>query len=1110
AQVELLNQALASLTHAAESRAKTQQFLADASEAPRLLNSLLEELATPPTEPELHSDPEATLWELENRAAQAQANWTALRDELTELENTAQTRAQRLVELPEQIASASRTLTSFEESLASMGSEEETRARRTLLLAQVDEYRALTEALEAERAAYDARREVLPKRKERALRRASQAQTIANFWKGEAEARRAQEADNASQTAKEQLAEVSVRFPSLALLAAQVQDLAAQRSGENGLPRRISLAQAATGETRALLEEIRARFRSAQRRVHAGGLTEGMGLILRRDYEWLPKPRDLRSQSNARKKKLSAVQLDIIATQEASESSHSLDEATDLYLAELGAANPSDALRSATRELVAAQRAAHQDLLRDLEQLSLAYTENEELANTLGDEAQAYRDYIEKRILWVRTSPLNPLPRLAAVPGDAIQIAQGVAARAQSLGWKGLFERRGGPLIAIALAWVALFLSRRRLRRSRRRAGENVRSFRTDKYSYTGHALLQTALLALPWPALAATVGWILNDSRDELVRAAGSGLLELAVIWLFLRVVWEMTGENGVGSLHFKWPAARMASIRKQLRWFEPVAVLVGFCVLTLDRQANTDWTDSVGRLAFIGGMAALATFIHRLAVAERDRASGSEDVEEPEGLGWKSNIAITLPVALALMALAGYFYTALQFELRLRYSIGYGALLVLINALLHRWLLMTRRKLAVKQAIEARARREAEEEAKGTGEVSHHAIDADKVDIPAIDAQTRQLFRTSISLATIVGLFFIWAGVLPALRGLDSIQILPTFDIVSPGAELSQNSPVAAPITPAADGAQDSGEASTPLPIPSAKPATTEGTLGLPTRLTLADILLAIGFGLLAAFAAKNLPALLELAVLQRLPLDGGARYAVSTIVRYLILIAGVSAVSSALGIGWHHVQWLAAALTFGIAFGLQEIFANFISGLIILIERPIRVGDIVTVGGTEGRVTQLRMRATTIMDWDQRELLVPNKEFITGSIINWTLSDPITRMVVPVGIAYGSDTRLARKLLLDVAKANPKVLQNPEPSAIFRSFGDSTLDFNLRVFIANRDLWAEITDNLHSQIDATFRKHGIEIAFPQRDLHIRTAEGLRQLDREFDAAEEDRDGK
>jgi potassium efflux system protein len=179
--------------------------------------------------------------------------------------------------------------------------------------------------------------------------------------------------------------------------------------------------------------------------------------------------------------------------------------------------------------------------------------------------------------------------------------------------------------------------------------------------------------------------------------------------------------------------------------------------------------------------------------------------------------------------------------------------------------------------------------------------------------------------------------------------------------------------------------------------------------------------------------------------------------------------------------------------LAFGLQEIFANFVSGIIILLERPVRVGDIVTVGEIEGRVTKLRMRATTIMDWNRRELLVPNKEFITGNVINWTLSDPVTRIVIPVGIAYGSDTRLAHELLLKAARDCALVLRDPAPMAVFRSFGESSLDFELRVFLANRDMWPEVTDQMHTGIDDEFRAAGIEISFPQRDLHIRSAPGL-----------------
>jgi len=181
--------------------------------------------------------------------------------------------------------------------------------------------------------------------------------------------------------------------------------------------------------------------------------------------------------------------------------------------------------------------------------------------------------------------------------------------------------------------------------------------------------------------------------------------------------------------------------------------------------------------------------------------------------------------------------------------------------------------------------------------------------------------------------------------------------------------------------------------------------------------------------------------------------------------------------------------AAMTVGLGFGLQEIFANFVSGLIILFERPVRVGDIVTVGGGTGTVTQIRMRATTITDSDRKELIIPNKKFITDEVINWTLSDPITRVVIRVGIAYGSDTQLAQRLLLRAARKHPLVVDEPEPSALFAGFGLSTLDFELRVFIPNREVYAAVLHDLNTAIDRSFRDAKVEIAFPQQDLHIRS---------------------
>lgn len=191
--------------------------------------------------------------------------------------------------------------------------------------------------------------------------------------------------------------------------------------------------------------------------------------------------------------------------------------------------------------------------------------------------------------------------------------------------------------------------------------------------------------------------------------------------------------------------------------------------------------------------------------------------------------------------------------------------------------------------------------------------------------------------------------------------------------------------------------------------------------------------------------------------------------------------------LGIKWSNLQWLIAALGVGLGFGLQEIVANFISGLIVLFERPFKIGDAVTIGGITGTVNRIQIRATTIMDWDRKELIVPNKEFITGQLINWSLSDQILRIIIPVGIAYGSDTDLAEKLMKKAIRNNPLIVKKPAPSVVMVNFGDNTLNYELRVFINNIDHWVEMRHTLHKAIDRAFREEGIIIAFPQRDVHL-----------------------
>ena len=267
------------------------------------------------------------------------------------------------------------------------------------------------------------------------------------------------------------------------------------------------------------------------------------------------------------------------------------------------------------------------------------------------------------------------------------------------------------------------------------------------------------------------------------------------------------------------------------------------------------------------------------------------------------------------------------------------------------------------------------------------------------------------------------------------------------------------------------------------------TVGGVGSEPRqaVSLFDLALALVISSGALLLRQRLPEFLLAWAGRKFSLSEGARQSVSILGQYLIITLAVVLPAGLLGVSWAKIQWLVAAFGVGLGFGLQEIFGNFVSGIIILFEQPIRVGDVVTVGDLSGRVTQIRIRATTIEDWDRKELIIPNKEFITGKVVNWTLSSPVVREVIEVGVAYGSDIALVEKTLLEVAAATPDVLAEPAPSVVFNRFGESSLDFSLRVYLDGVERLLQVRHQVHCSLDALFRERDIGIPFPQREVHL-----------------------
>ncbi len=247
------------------------------------------------------------------------------------------------------------------------------------------------------------------------------------------------------------------------------------------------------------------------------------------------------------------------------------------------------------------------------------------------------------------------------------------------------------------------------------------------------------------------------------------------------------------------------------------------------------------------------------------------------------------------------------------------------------------------------------------------------------------------------------------------------------------------------------------------------------------------------LAVIVARFVRFILEGDVLPRLNLARGVPGAISAISSYLIVGFGILVAIMGSGIDLNSFALIAGALGVGIGFGLQDIVKNFISGLILIFEHPIQVGDAVQVDELSGRVMHIGIRSSTVKTWDGAEVIVPNGNLISNKLINWTLSDQRRRIDIKVGVAYGSDVNLVMETLLDCAKLNDKILTAPAPYVLFNDFGESSLDFELRCWTADFGSWVEIRSNIRVAIDKAFKEKKIEIPFPQRDLHLKSGAEL-----------------
>ena len=259
---------------------------------------------------------------------------------------------------------------------------------------------------------------------------------------------------------------------------------------------------------------------------------------------------------------------------------------------------------------------------------------------------------------------------------------------------------------------------------------------------------------------------------------------------------------------------------------------------------------------------------------------------------------------------------------------------------------------------------------------------------------------------------------------------------------------------------------------------------------------VLFLIGLGIVSGMVRRFL---LHRALI-RTSLDEGQRYAFAHIMGYVVFLFGLLVGLQLVGLDLSNLVLLGSAIGIGLGFGLQNIANNFVSGIILLTERPVRVGDRVEVGGTNGDVVRIGARSTWVRTNDNVVIIIPNSEFINNRVTNWTVNDRQVRFNIPLGVSYGSDPERVREVLLEVAGRHPDVLKSPAPQILFKGFGDSSLDFHLRVWTTTRvQTPLPLASELYFSIFRAFKENGIEIPFPQRDLHLKTVSSSLRVSRD-----------
>lgn len=1053
--------ALADAQKAEESRRRAESFRQRIASAPQDTEAAQAELDALTSAPSLTTglEPNARIESIEQALARAETTASQLEAEQASIENEGKAREARRSQASAlkdaEQAKLSEARSKLEGAAPNVDPLDPAFATWVQWTAAQRAAEAEIESLDAELPSYDARARLLRIRIDLAHLKVTRQTDLVSRLRATLQETRAREARAEEERAQAE-AQSTREHPVLAEIAKGTLEIVKLRTDPNGLVARIERSTKRSAELKQSLETSKDRFDQAQRYIEVVGLSDEVVRVLRQPTETKSALRDHQRAIADRERGLAELGLLRLEMEEArrefrdplgmarakfEELASDTDESglADLKL---------QGLDRKLEELLVARRDAIDQTIDEIGRLTRIDLDLNEAERRLVDLTEQYTEYVDARVIWLRNADAlgiddipEALQRAASLPSEEHPVKNTMAIlHDAAVHW----PMWGGA----GLVCLVILHYRRKARAAFREADlDRVGFTNAAKPIFFGclEALLATLPITLAFEFIASRCVAISaeNDPARAMAVSLRAGMAYTTALYLLMRLM----GKDGVFQRHMGWIPESLSRLRHLTRGYITIVVPLFCSYYYFVGRPTLEPSEPLGRLFFISAMIATAAYGFLIA----NPISKALDVKyrgDTSAIRRRRVLVILLvaygPIVIAGLSAWGYHTTAHRLVERLfPTTVAVAAILIAVQ-LFDSWFYIARRAEALQRLRKRREEMQQEAAKSGAEKPSTDpasgdvpVLEVNEVDLKKLNAQASELVRGTAAVFFFVVMFWIWKDILPALRVLDLVTLWEV--------------------------------------------KTTTGGVETVRGVAIVDLLGAFVAMLLTWMVARNLPGLMEAAILSKLPFDAGARYAVVTILRYVITLIGVVVVFEKLGVGWEDFQWLVAAISVGLGFGLQEIFGNFVSGIILLFERPLRVGDVVTVSGVTGVVTKIRMRATTILDGDNKEHIIPNKNMITGAVVNWVLSSSTVRVQFAVGVAYGTDSRKVEQLLLSIGKSHSEVVDDPAPSVIFTGFGPSSLDFQLNVYVKSPAVGGRVRTEVNRAIDEAFQRQGIEIPFP-----------------------------